>query len=215
MTSLDQARIVDAAMALADAEGLEPVTMRRIAQELGAGAMSLYHYVPNKDALLDAMVDRVFDEVDLPGTDQPWRPALERRCVSLREALRRHPWAVGRMDSRRNPGPATLLHHEAVLDCLAHAGFSIPAAAHTFALLDAYVYGFAVQAASLPFTDAVDLQEIADDLFTPAAALPRMEQFAREHALQPGYDFEDEFLPGLAVVLDGIERAWAPGDGDG
>lgn len=209
MTALDQVRIINAAMDLADAEGLEPVTIRRIAQDLAVGAMSLYHYVPNKEAILDAMVDRVFAEVDMPD-NQPWRQALERRCVSMREALRRHPWAIGLMDSRRNPGPATLLHHEAVLDCLAQAGFSIPAAGHTFALLDAYVYGFALQAASLPFAGPSDMQEMADDLFTTAGELPRMAQFAREHALQPGYDFDDEFLPGLAVVLDGIERAWAP-----
>ncbi len=116
------------------------------------------------------------------------------------------------MDSRRNPGPATLRHHEALLACLREAGFSIEATAHTFALLDAYVYGFALQAASLPFSGPQELRDVAADLFTPevAATLPRMTEFAQQHALQPGYDFEDEFDPGLAVVLDGIERAWAP-----
>lgn len=210
--SVDQQRIIAAAVDLADAEGLEPVTIRRVAQQLGAGTMSLYHYVPSKDAILDGMVDQVFAEIDLPPSDEPWRPALERRCVSMRGALRLHPWAIGLMDSRRNPGPATLQHHEQVLDCLANAGFSIQATAHTFALLDAYVYGFALQAASLPFAGPADLEEIADDLFSEeqAADLPRMAQFARDHALQPGYDFEQEFLPGLQVVLDGIEQAWAP-----
>lgn len=209
---LDRERIIDAALALADSEGIEPVTIRRVAADLGVGAMSIYHYLPNKDAILDEMVDRVFAEVDLPHPEQPWREALERRTVSLREALQRHPWAIGLMDSRRNPGVATLAHHEAMIACMRGQGFSLPATAHTFALLDAYVYGFAVQAASLPFSGQSELQDINDALFTPemAAALPHMVEFARDHALQPGYDFEDEFDLGLQVVLDGIERAWAP-----
>jgi AcrR family transcriptional regulator len=211
MQRLDQPRIVDAAMQLADAEGLGPLTIRRLAQELGVGAMSIYHYVPHKDALLDEMVDRVFAEVAPPG-DGPWRAALRQRCVDLREALRAHPWAVGLMDSRRNPGPASLHHHEAVLACVRGAGFTIPAAAHTFALLDAYVYGFAVQAASLPFSEPAELAEITDDIFTAevAAAHPHMVEFAQNHALQPGYDFEDEFAVGLDLLLDAIARDWAP-----
>lgn len=212
MPHLDQERILDAAVAIADADGIEPLTIRRLATTLDVGAMSIYHYLPNKEAILDAMVDRVFGEIDLPDPGQPWRDALHARCTSMREALRRHPWAVGLMDSRRNPGPATLRHHESVLACLRTAGFSIPAAAHTFALLDAYVYGFALQAASLPFAGSDELQDITDDLFTPemAAMIPHMAEFAVEHALQPDYDFEEEFELGLQVVLDGIERSWAP-----
>lgn len=212
MRAIDQERIVDAAMALADTEGLAPLSIRRIAGALDVGAMSIYHYVPNKDAILDAMVDRVFAEIELPEPDQPWREALWRRCVSMRAALSRHPWAIGLMDSRRAPGPATLAHHEAVLECLRGAAFTIVATAHTFALLDAYVYGFAMQAASLPFSGPDELADVATDIFTPetAGALPRMTEFAREHALVPGYSFEEEFENGLQVVLEGIERAWAP-----
>jgi AcrR family transcriptional regulator len=210
---LDQARILDAAISLADAHGIEPLTIRRLAAELDVGTMSIYHYLPNKEAILDAMVDHVFSEIHLPDPDQGWRDALHNRCVSMREALRRHPWALGLMDSRRNPGPATLQHHESLLACLRSAGFSIPATAHTFALLDAYVYGFALQAASLPFAGRDELQDIAEDLLTPelAATIPHMAEFATEHALQPGYDFEDEFERGLQVVLDGIAQTWAPG----
>ncbi len=212
MSMIDQERIIDAAMSFADTEGIAPLSIRRLAGRLDVGAMSIYHYVPNKDAILDLMVDRVFAEIDLPGVDQFWKEALWTRCVSMRQALHRHSWAIGLMDSRRAPGPATLAHHEAVLECLRSAGFSIEATAHTFALLDAYVYGFALQAASLPFSSPDELADVAIGIFTPeaAAALPRMAEFAREHALAPGYDFNDEFENGLVVVLDGIERAWAP-----
>ncbi len=212
MPSLNRDSIVDVAMDLADTEGIQPLSIRRVAASLDVGAMSIYHYLPNKDAILDAMVDRVFAEVRLPRPGQPWREAMWIRTVSLREALRRHRWAIGLMDSRRNPGQATLQHHEAVLACLREQGFTLPATAHTFALLDAYVYGFAVQAASLPFSGPGDLQDINDTLFTAdvAAAFPHMAEFAAGHALQPGYDFEEEFERGLHVVLDGIARAFAP-----
>lgn len=213
VSGIQQDRIIDAAIAMADTEGLAPLSIRRLAAALDVGAMSIYHYVPNKEAILDAMVDRVFAETALPEAGQPWREAMWARCVSMREALGRHPWAIGLMDSRRAPGPATLAHHEAVLDCLRSSGFSIPATAHAFALLDSYVYGFALQAASLPFTGEDEIADVALGIFTPdtAAALPRMAEFAHKHALVPGYRFDDEFENGLQVVLDGIERAWAPG----
>src|SRR6185437_6251340 len=101
---LSRERVLEAAVALAQAEGLEALTMRRLADELGAGAMTLYHHVPNQDALIDGMVDIVFGEIELPTTDVDWRTALRRRAISTREALNRHRWAVGLMESRTTPG---------------------------------------------------------------------------------------------------------------
>ena len=86
------------------ATGLESLTMRKLADELGAGAMSLYHYVPNKEVLLDGMIDVVFGEIELPSTDVDWRTAMRRRAISTREVLNRHRWAVGLMESRTQPG---------------------------------------------------------------------------------------------------------------
>src|SRR5262245_3400144 len=113
-------------MALADRAGLEAVTMRRLAEELGVEAMSLYHHVPNKDAILDGMVDIVFAEIELPRMDLDWKTALRRRMTSMRDVLVRHPWALRILESRTSPGPATLAHHDAMLACLRAAGFSIP-----------------------------------------------------------------------------------------
>ena len=112
--------------------------------------MLLYNHVANKDKLLDAMVDLVFSEIGLPSDGTAWKPALRERAVSARRALSRHRWAIGLMESRSSPGPATQRHHDAVIGCLRNAGFSIEMATHAFSVLDSYIYGFALQEASLP-----------------------------------------------------------------
>src|SRR5882724_7560396 len=108
---LSRPRALEVAVALADAGGIGAVTMRRLAQELGVEAMSLYHHVAGKSDILDGMIDIVFGEIELPPADCDWQTALRRRAQSARAALRRHPWAVGLMESRTAPGPATLRHH--------------------------------------------------------------------------------------------------------
>ena len=207
-TPLDRERILAAATELADEAGAASLTMRGLAARLGVQAMSLYHHVPGKEALLDGMVDHVFAEIEAPDPDAPWREALKRRTVSAREALRRHPWAVGLLDSRTAPGPATLHHHDAVLGRLRAAGFSVAATAHAVSVLDAYLYGFAVQEASLPFADAGEAQEVAGAILDamPAGAYPHLAELAERHVLQPGYDYADEFVIGLELILDGLER---------
>ena len=204
---LSRDRVVAAAIAIADHDGLDALSMRKLAQALGVEAMSLYHHVANKDALLDGMVDAVFAEIELPPTDIAWRPALRRRTSSVREAMLRHPWAIGRLDSRRSPGPATLRHHDAVLGCLRVGGFSVADAALAFATVDAFVYGFTMQELSLPFSPGEELAEVAAEMMAGMAdAYPHLAEMVTERALQPGYDFADEFEPGLDLVLDSIER---------
>jgi AcrR family transcriptional regulator len=204
---LDRARVVAGAVALADQVGVEPVTMRRLADTLGTKPMTLYSHVANKDDLLDGMVDHVFAAID-PPPDLPWRAAVRHRCVSAREVLRVHPWAVPLLESRRSPGPATLEHHEAVLACLFGGGLATHVVATAYAVLDAYVYGFAVQEASLPGGGAGDdLTEVGSDIAgaMDPAAFPSLTRFMVEHAMQPGYDFGAEFEVGLDLVLDGLE----------
>src|SRR5260221_4077542 len=123
---LSAERVLRKAVELADKDGIEAVTMRGRAESLDAGAMSLYHHVPNKDALLDGMVDLVFSEIELPSTEVNWKEAMRRRALSTRDALRRHPWAVGRMEATKSPGPADLRLHDAVLGCLRRGGVSVP-----------------------------------------------------------------------------------------
>ncbi|WP_020670054.1 TetR/AcrR family transcriptional regulator [Amycolatopsis nigrescens] len=208
---LSQERVVAAAMALADEKGDAGVTMRAIATKLGVEAMSLYSHVSGREAILDGMVDAVFGEIDLPTSTESvqapdWKEAMRERAASSRAALRRHPWAVGLLDSRSQPGPATLRHHDAVLGVLRAGGFSVAMAAHAFSVIDSYLYGFVLQELSLPFTGPAELDEIADDILRdlPADAYPHLTELITEHALRPGYDYADEFEFGLSLILDAL-----------
>ena len=206
---LSRRRVLDAAVALADRDGVGALSMRKLAQELGVEAMSLYHHVANKDAILDGIVDVVFAEIELPSGEGGWKAAMRRRAVSAREALRRHPWATALMESRSTPGPANLRHHDAVLGVLRNAGFSVELAAHAYSLLDAYIYGFALQESSLPFDTPEETAEVASSIMDgfPADAFPYLTEIAVEHVLQPGYDYGNEYRFGLELILDGLERA--------
>ncbi len=207
---LTRERVVAAGLALADEAGTEGLTMRRLGDRLGVEAMSLYKHVANKEALLDGMVDAVFSEIDVPD-DVGWRESMRRRAVSAREAMRRHPWAVTFMETRSTPGFATLRHHDAVLGVLRRGGFPVPLAAHAFAVLDAFIYGFVLSERSLPFETAEETATLAESIFAamPADQLPHLAELTREHVLQPGYDYADEYLRGLDLILDGLERALA------
>jgi len=206
---LNRDRVMRAAVALADAGGIEYLTMRRLGEELGVEAMSLYNHVANKDDLLDGMVDAVFSEIHLPSGTTDWKTAMRERAVSAREAMSRHPWATGLMESRTTPGPATLRHHDTVIGRLRHAGFSIELAAHAFSALDSYTYGFALQEAALPFDTAEETAEVVETILAqlPADEYPHLTEIAVEHVLKPGYDYGDEFEFGLDLILDGLERA--------
>lgn len=201
---LSRDRIVVSAVALADERGLGHLTMRRLGEALGVEAMSLYHHVPGKEALLDAMVDAVFAEIDVPVADD-WRQGLRARAESQRAALLRHPWALRLVESRDAPGLANLRHHDAVLGYLGAAGFPPRAAGHAYALLDAFVYGFVLQEQQLPF-DAATAPETASAMLAslPGASFPHLEAFMREVVLAGGYDFGDEFDVGLGLVLGAI-----------
>jgi AcrR family transcriptional regulator len=197
-----------AAVELADGGGLDGLTMRKLGQAVGVEAMSLYNHVANKDDLLDGMVDAVFEEIDLPPADGDWRPAIGRRCHSARAVLARHPWALPLLESRSSPGAGTLRHHDAVLGCLRAGGFSVAQAAHAYALLDSYVFGFALQEASLPFEAGPQTVELAQEILAdaPTDEYPHLTELVTEHVLLPGYDFADEFDVGLDLILDGLER---------
>jgi AcrR family transcriptional regulator len=204
---LSKRRVVIEAVRLADREGVDGLSMRRLAGALGAGAMSLYHYVASKDELLDAMVDAVYEEIELPPEESDWQSAMRQRAASARQALARHPWALGLLESRTSAGPANLRHHEAVTACLRRAGFPVLMATHANWLLDGYVYGFALQAASLPFDTADEFADMAEDVFLPQ--LPPDEfPYLNESAaalLAAGYDPAEEFIFGLDLVLAALD----------
>ena len=204
---LSTERVLDGAMALADEIGVDAFTIRKLADALETKPMTLYHHVPSKDAIVDGMVDRVFAEIDRPPLELDWKPAMRHRCISAREALARHPWAAPLMESRTSPGPETLGHHDAVLGCLRQGGLSLEMTAHAYALIDSYVYGFALQEANLPATSGDDMAELATSIIDPApeGAYPHLMEFTAQHVLQHGFDFGAEFEFGLDLILDALE----------
>src|SRR5215831_2591523 len=206
---LRRGQVLRAAVELADQGGIGAVSMRKLGQVLGVEAMSLYNHVANKSDLLDGMIDIVFGEIGLPAGDTGWKPAMRQRAISAREVLGRHRWAIGLMESRRTPGPATLRHHDAVLGCLRAAGFSVEMTAHAYSLLDSYIYGFALQEASLPFGTAEETAQVTREIAgqMPADQYPHLAEMATAHVLQPGYQYGNEFETGLDLILDALERA--------
>lgn len=202
-------RVLRAAVGLADEGGLETLSMRRLSQELGGAAMSLYNHVANKEDLLDGMIDAVFSEIEAPSDEQGWKTAMRERAISIRTVLARHPWAIGLMESRTSPGPATLRHHDAVIGCLRKAGFSVELAAHAFSALDSYIYGFALQERSLPFHTPEETSALAQAMLAqfPVDEYPHLAELTIDHVLKPGYDYGNEYEFGLDLILDGLERA--------
>lgn len=209
---LNRERVLGTAIAIADASGIDSLTMRRLGEELGVEAMSLYNHVANKVDLFNGMVDAVFREVELPSHSDDWKTAIRKRCLSLRAVLSRHPWATGLKDSGTNPGAATLRHHDRVIGTLRNAGFSIAMAAHAFSALDSYIYGFAMQEKNLPFTTEEETAAMAHILLAqlPVDEYPYLAELTANHILMPGYNYSDEFVLGLDLILDGLEQ-WVQG----
>src|SRR5829696_370091 len=207
---LTKERVLRAAVALAVRDGIESLSMRKLADELGAGAMSLYYHVPNKEQLIDGMVDIVFGEIELPSTDDDWKAAMRKRAVSTREALARHRWAIGLMEGRTSHGPANLSLHNAVLGCLRAAGFSLEATVHAYSVLDAYIYGFALQESDMSAENADDFaaeaQRQMHEYEAVLADYPHLVEVVGGYVAKAGYDYATEYLFGLDLILDGLDR---------
>lgn len=205
---LNREQVLNTAIALADAGGIEALSMRKLGEELKVEAMSVYRHVANKEDLLNGMIDAVFAEIELPSHSEDWKTALRKRSLSVRAALLRHPWATGLMDSGTQPGHATLRHHNRVLGTLRTGGFSVPMAAHAFSAIDSYIYGFAMQDKALPFETEEESAAMAQMLLAQLDAneYPYLVELIREHAAQPGYHYGDEFTYGLDLVLNALER---------
>lgn len=206
--ALNQDRIIEAAVRVADRGGSGQVSMRNIGKELGVEAMSLYHHLTGKDALIDLLADWIFTQIELPEPADPWRPAMVARAASARRTLAQHPWALGLIESRRSPGPALLRHHNAVLGCLRHSGFSIVLASHAFSALDAYVYGFVVTELNLPITAGESVAEFVEEIreMLPAATYPHLVEMITDQVVGKDYAYSGEFKFGLDLILDSLER---------
>lgn len=207
--ALTRERVLRAAISLADRGGIQSLSMRKLGDKLGVEAMSLYNHVRHKEDLLDGMVDVVFSEIDVPPSDMDWRSAMRQRAISVRQALLRHGWANGLMESRKSPGPANLRHHDAVLGSLRKAGFSVEMAAHAYSILDGYIYGFTLTEMTLPFRKPGEVAEVAEQIMEGfrAGEYPHLAEMAVDRAMKPGYMYGDEFEYGLDLIVDGLQRA--------
>jgi AcrR family transcriptional regulator len=195
------------AVRLADQGGVESLSMRKLAQELGVEAMSLYHHVKNKEDILDGMVDIVSREIELPAYNTDWKEAIRNWATSLRTVLTRHPWAIGLMYSRATPSLTNMQNINTVIGCFRRAGFSVQMAANALSLLDSYIYGFVLQEVNLPFGDSSEFAEgvegIAQQL--PPDDFPFLLELSSELVLQPGYSYGNQFQFGFDLILESLD----------
>ncbi|MBP2215094.1 TetR/AcrR family transcriptional regulator C-terminal domain-containing protein [Arthrobacter sp. CAN_C5] len=206
---LTRKRVLRSAIGLADTEGIERLTMRRLGEVLGVEAMSLYNHVASKEDLISGMLDVLFADIELSPHNEHWKAALRKRSESVHDVLQSHPWANGLMDSGVSPGPAILRHQDRVLGTFRHGGFSPGLTAHAFSALDSYIHGFARQENALPLEEEDRATVRARALLArlSAAEYPYLHELTALHVLQPLYSYADDLEFGLDLVLDALERA--------
>ena len=206
-TQLTRERVVGAGIELADRDGIESISMRRLAQELGVEAMSLYTHVRNKDDLLDGMVDAVIGKIPTSADGADWKTSLRQMVLAARRVVLAHPWAPHLIESRTTPGPATLRYINTVLGVLREGGFTVAQAHHALHILGSRGLGFTQEL----FDDSGDLDaETAASLASELGpALPYVAEMAlavaRGGALG-GCDDDSEFEFALDFILDGLDR---------
>ena len=203
---LTRERVLEAAIRLADESGIESLSMRKLGQELGVEAMSLYNHVKNKDEVLDGIVEAVVREVELPSDETDWKTALRRHAISSHEALMRHSWAAG-LWWRRAEGPDRMRGAEFMLRTLRKAGFSEDLTYHGYHVLVGHILGFTLQAQSFPIETREELQKLAAEFLQdfPADEYPYLAEHIRQH-VDPEDSDEGAFEFGLDLILDGLER---------
>jgi AcrR family transcriptional regulator len=203
---LSRERVLVAALALADGEGIDGLSMRKLATELGVEAMSLYHWFPSKDALQAAMLDVVYGEIEVPPIGADWRASMRRMAISYHDALLRHRWACGLLMSRADISAPRMRYMDAVLGRLAEAGLSDTLVDHAYHALDSYVVGFTLW--QLPIIGLADqFPTLAEDLLRRITREEYPHLIAHmEYHMAPRSEGERAFEFGLNLLLDGLER---------
>ena len=204
---LSRERVLRAAIALADDAGIESVTMRRLAQEVGAEAMSLYYHVANKDDLLSGIVDIVVGEFELPSPGSHWKAAIRRTAISAHDVLVRHPWAASLMLSGTGEIPARWRYMNAILGSLQEAGLSADVTDHAYHALDSHITGFTLWQVQIQI-DPEKLPDMATAFLerVPAAEYPHLVEHVHQHLEERDPRDEGSFAFGLDLILDGLER---------
>ena len=207
-TPLTRERVLRAALALADAGGIESLTMRKLGQELGVEAMSLYNHVENKDDIVDGITELVLAEIEVPSDGSDWKSEIRRTAISSHDVFLRHRWACSLMMSRPKASTPRMLWMEAVLRTLREAGFSADMTHHAYHALDSHITGFTLWQVNMPFETKAELVDLAQDFLQqiPADAYPYIIEHAEQHLAPESPDGATEFEFGLELILDGLER---------
>lgn len=202
---LTRERVLRQAIALADADGLDALSMRRLGQALGVEAMSLYHHVANKADLMNGILDLVTEEIELPAPGAPWKAALRATSISAHEVYLRHAWAAN-LTLSAGTGAGRYRYMEAILRCLREGGFSAEMTHHAYHALESHIVGFTLWvvgiSASIAAAGEDELQGVVRSFET---AFPYLFEHAAQHGREPGPDDPTEFEFGLDLILDGLE----------
>jgi AcrR family transcriptional regulator len=202
---LTRAKVLSAALRMADHGGIEALSMRNLARALKVEAMSLYNHVKGKDDILDGLVDLVASEIDVPSSDGDWQEAMRQRALSAHAVLMRHPWATLLFVSRLNIGPHMLRYVDATIGCLRAAGFSYPLADHAWTALDAYIYGFSLQKRNFPLDPSKYAGAAKAFLpLIPAEQFPHLNGMSQE-VIAGRHDGLHQLEFGIELILDGLE----------
>lgn len=205
---LSRERVLYAAIALADEGGIESLSMRKLADELGVKAMSLYNHVANKDDLLDGIVDAAWGEIVVPKGAADWQAGIREIAISAHETLLRHPWAFG-LRMRQRPGPARLRYGESLLGCFRNAGFSKDLTYHAYHIIESYILGYTFQVLSYRNVNPEQFAGIAASFLRGEflAEYPHFTEHVQQH-MEPerGQDDVSAYELGLDLILAGLEK---------
>ena len=204
---LTRERVLRAALAFADERGLEELSMRKLAQELGVEAMSLYNHVEGKDDIVGGMIGLIVDEIEMPRADADWKTALRESAISGHEALSRHRWAASVWMTARGAGQDRMGHAEAALRCFREAGFSKDLTYHAFHVWQGYAIGFTLQELNFPH-DRESLKKMAAQFLRefPTDEYPFLAEHIEQHIDPPHDEHQSAFEFGLDLILDSLER---------
>jgi AcrR family transcriptional regulator len=210
-TPLSRERVRAAAIELADEAGIGALTMRRLAQELGVEAMTLYYHVANKGALLTQMVDLVESEIDLPSPGGDWKAELRRTAISAYDVLTRHPWAAPLVLTQSGDSITRLRYMDGILGTLRIAGFSADLTDHAYHALESHIMGFTLWEVGMNLGTREEVEALASDFLAtlPTAEFPHLAEHVLQHLKPRNPDDEGEFAFGLDLILDGLERMLA------
>jgi AcrR family transcriptional regulator len=205
---MSRERVLEAAVRLADAGGIESLSMRKLAQELGVEAMTLYYHVANKDDILNGMVEIVVSEFELPSRRGDWKAEIRRMAISAYEVLVSHPWAANLVLSSSGISPARLRYMDSILGSVREAGFSAEMTDHAYHAIESHIMGFTLWEVGMNLGSREDLKALATSFLAelPVDEFPYLAEHVEQHLKPRRAEDPGEFEFGLDLILDGLER---------